>query len=141
VSEISTLSEFIERYGIVAEAVRQTSNPNMVDDSTDPGRRHWLVTLHLPDGFFCAIDSLDIPFTQGSAHTKDPTAADVLECLASDMSSAGQPFGDWCADLGYDEDSRKAYATWQAVESQAAAVRDWLGEALTDELLAVDTDA
>ena len=43
-----------------------------------------------------------------------PHAADVLSCLISDAQSVGSSFEDWCADLGYDFDSRKAYRTYEA---------------------------
>lgn len=36
---------------------------------------------------------------------------DVLACISSDVYCADD-FEDWCGDLGYDSDSRKAEATW-----------------------------
>lgn len=54
------------------------------------------------------------PFKQGTGHKRAPSAAEVLECLISDARSAcDQTFASWCADLGYDDDSRKAYATYE----------------------------
>lgn len=43
-----------------------------------------------------------------------PTAASVLACLLSDASATDQCFADWAADFGYDVDSRKALATYEA---------------------------
>lgn len=42
----------------------------------------------------------------------DPPMADVVHCLISDGEAALQDFEDWANDLGYDPDSRKAYAMW-----------------------------
>ena len=43
-----------------------------------------------------------------------PTAASVLYCLLSDMEAIDQSFVDWADDLGYDTDSRKALAIYEA---------------------------
>ena len=59
--------------------------------------------------------------------TSEPTIDDVLECVYSDASDAEEPFADWAASMGYDEDSRRAYATWEAVQAQTAQLRRLLG--------------
>lgn len=43
-----------------------------------------------------------------------PTAASVLYCLLSDAAAIDQSFDDWAGDFGYDTDSRKALATYEA---------------------------
>lgn len=43
-----------------------------------------------------------------------PDAAGVLYSLVMDASANDQSFNDWCADYGYDTDSRKAFETYQA---------------------------
>lgn len=43
-----------------------------------------------------------------------PTAASVLYSLLLDASGADENFHDWCASYGYDTDSRKALATYEA---------------------------
>ena len=65
---------------------------------------------------------MTIYFSQGPAIAREPSAADVLDCLASDAAgyeSAGS-FEDWASEYGYDTDSRKAERTYKAVEKQAA---------------------
>jgi len=77
--------------------------------------------------------SMTVKFWMGPAHVdakgypKKPKADEVLDCLLSDASSAGQTFEDWCGDYGYDTDSRRAYATWEAVEQQTARLKAFLG--------------
>lgn len=45
-----------------------------------------------------------------------PCAASVLHSLILDSCAVGQSFGQWCSDLGYDTDSRKALATYEACQ-------------------------
>lgn len=52
-----------------------------------------------------------------------PHAADVLHSLILDASADGQSFGGWCADLGYDEDSRKALSIYLACQENARMLR------------------
>ena len=40
----------------------------------------------------------------------------VMGCLVSDAQAGSGTFHDFCADLGYDEDSRSAEATWKACQ-------------------------
>ncbi len=57
--------------------------------------------------------ALTVPWQQGLAYTKDPELADVLEGLCSDASAGEMDFEDFCAEFGYDTDSRKAEAIWK----------------------------
>lgn len=69
-----------------------------------------------------------------------PHAASVLHSLILDSSAVGQSFESWCADFGYDSDSRKAYATYEECQRNADklarifdhATREKLGELLQD---------
>lgn len=51
---------------------------------------------------------LTVDFWMGSAHTSEPNAADVLECLLSDARSGVETFEEWCSELGMNQDSRQA---------------------------------
>lgn len=116
------LQDFIGNTGIVAKVKRVESNPNMQDMGN--GARHFIVTLKA--GRF----SMRVPFSQGSAHTVDPTAADVLDCLAMDASSIenARNFEEWAGDLGYEADSRKAHRSYTICMRQAAKLRAMLGQ-------------
>ena len=52
-----------------------------------------------------------------------PSAASVLHCLLSDATACEQSFRDWCSDYGYDEDSRKAEATYRACQEAGDKLR------------------
>jgi hypothetical protein len=73
---------------------------------------------------------LTVPFYMGAAHTSEPTAADVMTCLASDASSYenARSFEDWASDLGYDTDSRSAEKVYKACERITAKLRVLLGD-------------
>jgi hypothetical protein len=97
-----TLKAFIRQHRITMSADWADSNPNI--DTMPPGSRHWRCTLR------CQRRRLTIYFSQGPAIEREPTVEDVLDCLASDAGCAST-FEDWCADFGYDSDSRKAEQT------------------------------
>lgn len=118
---------FAQEHGIHATAIGADRNPNM--DDASPDSRHWKVTLRR------GVARLTVPFTQGAAHTKPPTAMDVLGCLASDASGAGESFEEWCSNFGYDADSRKAKRTYDAVKSQTSKLKTFLGDGLFRALL------
>lgn len=67
-------------------------------------------------------------FWMGSAITTEPDAASVLSCLLSDASAGSETFEDWCANLGYDTDSRKAERIYKQCLEQTAKLKKLLGE-------------
>lgn len=87
----------------------------------DPGAHAWSVTLEF-DG-----RSLTVPFFTGSL-AGEPDATSVVDCLVSDALAGEESFENFCADFGYDEDSRRAYATWEQCKEQGVKVRELLGE-------------
>ena len=124
-----TIAEFVTKHGITATATRQESNPNVYPCDWKLGARHWLIILR-HDNLF-----IDVPFTQGSAHTTAPTAADVLECLASDADVMDhESFETWASDFGLDTDSRAAERTYRACLDQTLNLRRFLGEDAFAEL-------
>jgi hypothetical protein len=78
---------------------------------------------------------LTVPFFTGQGlrdrMADGPTAPDVLECLLSDAATvdSAQSFDEWCAELGYDSDSRKAERTYEACKAQTEQLRAFLGDA------------
>lgn len=74
---------------------------------------------------------LTTSFWTGSAHG-EPTAAGVLACLLSDGGAVDETFDEWCANLGYDEDSRKALKTFKACQRAGKNVRKLLGDDYED---------
>lgn len=88
----------------------------------------WTVTLRYQGR------QMTVPFYMGPALCHEPTAREVLECLASDACGVenARSFEEWADDLGFDPDSRKAERTFRACERQTAKLRRLLGDAFDD---------
>jgi hypothetical protein len=125
-----TLNGFVEKYGIKFSAELTDSNPHMTD--MPAGSAHYRCRIRR------GRRSMLVHFSQGPAICREPTAADVLQCLASDASGVenARGFEDWCGDYGYSTDSRSAERTYRAIEKQAADLRRVLGDAFSDLLSA-----
>lgn len=79
--------------------------------------------------------SLGTVFHQGLAHSKPPTAADVLYCLASDARGVEHAtFEDFCSEYGYDTDSRKAERLYEACKRTSKQMRDLFGDETFEEI-------
>ena len=127
-----TLEQFIEKQQLVMSVRAVRRNPHMSGDQ-------------LPRNFECTIEfegrgyhePLTVYFSQGSAHKKSPTLAEVLDCLASDASGVdnARSFEDWASEYGYDLDSRKAERTYQICKKQAQDLKALLGQDAYNQLL------
>lgn len=134
----ASIAWFIRAYGISARAEWIAERPDRKDQGKDEqawdrSARHFRVTLR------CRSTSkrMTVYFSQGSAHTREPEARDVLDCLASDAAgydNAGD-FGNWCSEYGYDGDSRRAERIYRTVKAQAGRLRAFLGEVGYERLL------
>lgn len=56
-----------------------------------------------------------------------PLLADVLYSLHMDASAADETFDDWCANYGYDTDSRKAFASYHECVQYGITLKRMLG--------------
>jgi len=121
--ETTTIQAFIEAEQLEMTVSRTARNPHMIEQ--------------MPRNFDCTIRqvgrgnprSMHVYFSQGSAHTKAPTLAEVLDCLASDASGIENAlsFEDWANEYGCDTDSRKAEKTYHICQEQAEDLRNLLG--------------
>jgi len=135
-TQTKTLDQFIKEQAISIKLTRIDDNPIM--DGMGEGAKHWRVTLsryRKATKLFHATEYLTVNFSQGSAHIKPPTIADVLDCLASDSMGLDDGFDSWASDLGYDTDSREAEAIFNVCKDQAKGLKDMLGPGSYKELL------
>lgn len=99
----------------------------------DDGKRrvhHWVLTLTNMQG-----ESFTFPYYTGEAVSKVDIAS-VLGSLALDSSVRNNDdFEDWARDLGYDTDSRKAEAIYNACLETADEMEKLLGADGLEELL------
>lgn len=126
-----TLDQFIAEHQLEMSIRAVKRNPNMQEQ--------------MPRNFECCITQVGrgnstemvVYFSQGSAHKKPPTLAEVLDCLASDASGVdnARSFEDWASEYGYDLDSRKAERTYQICKKQAQDLKALLGQDAYNQLL------
>lgn len=69
-----------------------------------------------------------------AAKPQAPSAADVLHSLLLDAEAAGDSFGDWCANFGYNTDSIKALNTYMACAKIGEELRKIMSPALRKRL-------
>ena len=119
---MTSLQKRIDELGITMDLRVAKTNPYMKD--MGPGAHHYRVTLKAPGGRV-----LRTPFSTGIGWERDPTVADVLECLLSDaagIENAEFNLGEWLADYSLDNNSGN-HAMFNRVENQTRALRDFLG--------------
>ena len=122
-----TLADFLARFGVQMQCRSGPPNPFMPDRSM----HHYRCTLKGPRG------KMTIPFSTGSAWTRDPGPKDVLDALASDAVGYEntQGFEEWASEYGFDLDSRKAQRIYRATERQSKALKRIMGDDAYKELL------
>jgi hypothetical protein len=105
----------------VRAAVREGAEPR---EDWQGDADAWTVTLRYQGR------RLTVPFFKGIGHHgAEPTADEVLECLLLDASGFenARDFEDFCAEYGYDTDSRTAERVYRDVERQTAGLKRLLG--------------
>jgi hypothetical protein len=71
--------------------------------------------------------TMTIDWWQGTGIADDPDAASVISALLSDANAGAGTFEEFCSDMGYDSDSRKAEKTWRACKRINPQIRRLLG--------------
>ena len=87
--------------------------------------------MHNMDGWTCTLRyrgrQYTFPFYMGKALCREPTISDVLYSLVSDSEASEMSFSEWCGELGYNDDSRKAERTYQACVRVGARLKKLFG--------------
>lgn len=124
-----SIERFIKANRITSKSVRTDRNPNMPDSGN---MDHWKVTLRSSNR------RMTLYFSKGFGHHgAEPATDEVLACLASEAATIAnaQDFEDFCSELGYDSDSRKAEKIYKACVHSAARLQTFLGSELFEQLL------
>lgn len=127
-----TLEERIAEYHLRMTVTRIDARPDRDGDWV--GARHWRCHIMTGKGNPQHPARMWVNFSQGSAFHADPELLEVLDCLVSDASSANGSFEDFCSELGWDTDSRKAERTYRACKRTRAALVRLVGESGLDDL-------
>ncbi len=127
-----TYDEAAERYEIRFSCSRVDSRPDKL--MSDADMRHFRCRLS------CGKRSFGLYFSQGSAHTSNPTLSDVLECIVSDARGYDDStdFDDWASQYGYETDSRKAERIYRAVKKQAEQLKRTVGDTAYEALKEIE---
>ena len=103
------------------------------DDGVSDSRNHYKVTLQKGR---TGSKRLTFDFWGSQADKEkgqDPTAYDVLACISSD-GQCPETFRDFCADYGYDQDSRKAEQSFRKCSAFAKKLRAFFTEEEIEQL-------
>lgn len=85
------------------------------------------------NGYRCTLSyrgrRMSLDFWQGSGIAGFPTVEGVLDAVLSDASTIdnASSFEDWCSELGFDADSRKAEKIYRASVRQTEKLKKLLG--------------
>lgn len=115
---IAEYAKHLQKTGLQFIAERITCRPDATEGFFDaPDARHWVLTLRNNRGDVAFL------YTQGAAHKKAPTLAELLECLQMDCSELTGGFEEWCSTFGNDPDSRKAQQLFMACMESAEKLK------------------
>jgi len=124
-----SIEEFVKANRITLTSEYADHNPHM-DDSQNM------------DNYKCMLRRgnarMTLYFSKGIGHHgTEPTAKEILDCLASDAAGIenSRSCDEWCLEYGYNTDSRKAEKTFKACEHLTKRLRTFLGEDLYQKLL------
>jgi len=115
-----SISTLLVQYGIEVEFEYGTAptNPEYSADS-----HNWMVTFKRGKKTFI------MPFYAGSGWKReDITAEMVLSSLFQDIPYVDMSFEEFCSELGYDADSRRAERIYNTIIKQEQKLKDFLGE-------------
>lgn len=116
-----SLAAFAARHRLTLTADPTDRHDGLMDSDTYP-MDHWRVTLRAHGRRYT------FTFSMGHAyHGHEPTVSDVLSSLHSDAQGGYEDFADFCAEFGYDKDSRKAESTWKALARERKALARLFG--------------
>jgi len=111
-----TAKEFVKLYQIGISSRWSAENPHMADSN----RMNNYKTTLTKDG-----KQFTLYYSKGVALEGEPTAEEVIECLASDYNCVQYGFEDFLSNLGYEEpEGRKVYRT---IENQIDKLQKLLG--------------
>jgi len=120
---------FLNRHGIEISYQSGSKEPDWGDDAVHGNHYRVTLTRKVPKDTL----SFDYWDSYSNRHKHRPEDSDILGCLSSDMYCP-ETFEEFCSDYGYDEDSRRAYSTWERVVQFARDIKEFFTEEEFEEL-------
>lgn len=72
-------------------------------------------------------------YSSPNLFVKDPRLSDIFYSMVMDRTR-GETFSEWCSNIGYDEDSRKAFDTYHACQEAESQLNRWFNHTELEEL-------
>lgn len=114
--------KFISDWQISYKTEQIYQNPNAPDWKDAD---HYKVTMFMRHGG--KKRQYTTYYSMGYALKRKPTLAEVLQCLAMDIRSVqNENLTDWCASMGYSDDSIRANRIYSIINKQADDIENWL---------------
>ena len=127
-SDRYTLATFIQAHNITLSSVFL----GMRTDADKWTHYAWACTLDYEGRKFdfpyrCGLGHAERRFRFGKTTPTPPNVVDVMESLQLDASCADEAFEEWCAEYGYDTDSRESERIYHACRKVRTDLQRWLG--------------
>lgn len=130
-SRRESIEEFVKKHNITISCTHVYRNPYMMEFEGD----HWEVILTMPGK---RTNRLMSYFSKGFGHKgKEPTAEEVLDCLASEASGYenAKQLKDWACEYGYDPNSKQTETIYRNVVRETTNLKQFLGNENYNKLL------
>ena len=141
---MTTIAEFAKKHRISMRVEWEHERPDGLHHQWPQGSLHYRCTLR------CLNTSkrMTVHFSQGPAHTKEPTISGVLSCLAADAAGWDNcgDFDAWASEYGYltgrydNGEHKRIRKMYSLVERQARALGRLLGDAYEELLYKTESE-
>lgn len=129
-----TIQEFLKKYpmSISCKQIDQRPDNNEWKDAD-----HWKCVLRNK----ATGKQMTFYYSKGYGHHgKEPNLCEVVSSMASDSDASEENFEDWCSNLGYDTDSRRAERIYKLCKEQTKKFIRVLGDKKILDELVYDTE-
>jgi hypothetical protein len=121
-ADLEPFEEFIKARKVSSSIEEIDERPDSTWDG-DPNARHFRAVLHNGKARLTAY------YSQGSGIKGTPKTGDILRAIVSNAQLVeGRDFKEFAAELGLDDDSRKAEKSYRLCSKEAEKLRRFLGE-------------
>ncbi len=133
------IQEFLTKHPLKIESVKLLARSGGNRDDWNKTANHYQIKISENGAQFPHNKPVFVTeYSMGSALKGRPNLERVLESLSLDVSSANDTFESFCDNMGYDQDSRKAYKIYEACQAISKDLGALLGRQGIADLLEVE---
>lgn len=133
-----TFNEFVKKNYITADSLWANSNPSM-DSESDKHMDHYKTTLRIKLG--ARPDQkrqMTVNYSKGKALNGEPTAEEVIQCLASETRCIENGEDDFIDEFGYNPS--RGHQAYRQIEKNTQKLHKFLGADLFNQLMEIEED-